>query len=201
MRTVTYGAACSLDGFITGPNDSIDWLHFSPDVMRFMKQYWATVDTVVMGRKTWEFAAKQGGSGGPGSAATYVFSRTLPELPPGINLVRSDAGDFVRQLKERPGRGICVLGGGELAGALFQAGVIDEVGINVHPVLLGSGVPLFRDAGRRVVLTLLESRVIDGGCVLSTYRVGATSRARQKTRTSHRQSTTAKRRTRRSRGH
>mgnify|MGYP003293691364 CR=1 FL=1 len=53
------------------------------------------------------------------------------------------------------------------------AGVIDEVGVNVHPVLLGSGVPLFRDPGARVPLELAESRVIDGGCVLSIYRVVA----------------------------
>jgi len=51
------------------------------------------------------------------------------------------------------------------------AGVIDEVGLNIHPVLLGSGVPLFRDAGRRIKLALQESRVLDGGCVLATYRV------------------------------
>ena len=63
------------------------------------------------------------------------------------------------------------MGGGELARALFEAGVVDEVGLNVHPVLLGSGVPLFRDAGRRIPLALAESRVIEGGCVLSTYRV------------------------------
>jgi dihydrofolate reductase len=65
------------------------------------------------------------------------------------------------------------MGGGELARSLFAAGVIDEVGLNVHPVLLGSGAPLFRDAGRRITLELAESRVIDGGCVLSTYRVVA----------------------------
>jgi hypothetical protein len=59
------------------------------------------------------------------------------------------------------------------------------VGMNTHPILLGSGVPLFRDPGRRVALELSESRVIDGGCVLSTYRVLAdakrkSSRARRK---------------------
>jgi dihydrofolate reductase len=86
--------------------------------------------------------------------------------------VSADAGAFVRDLKRRPGRGICVMGGGELARSLFAAGVIDEVGLNVHPVLLGAGVPLFHDAGR-IPLELIESRVIAGGCVLSTYRVRA----------------------------
>ena len=64
------------------------------------------------------------------------------------------------------------MGGGELACSLLEAGVVDEVGVNVHPILLGSGVPLFRDAGRRIPLELTESRTIDGGCVYVTYRVG-----------------------------
>jgi dihydrofolate reductase len=173
MRTVTYGAACSLDGFIAPLDGSMDWLHFSRDVQAFMKNYWASIDTMLMGRKTWEVAVGQGGGGGSmgGGITTYIFSRTLNSVPRGAHLVREDAGDFVRQLKEQPGKGICVMGGGELAQSLFAAGVIDEVGLNVHPILLGSGVPLFRDAGRRIALELAESRVIDGGCVLSTYRV------------------------------
>ena len=174
MRTVTYGAACSLDGFITGPDGGMDWLHFSRDVQETTAAYWATIDTVLMGRKTWDFAAAQGGGGGGGPAmagiTTYVFSRTLREVGGGARLVSGDAGEFVRELRQQPGKGICVMGGGELAESLFRAGVIDEVGLNVHPVLLGGGVPFFRDAGR-IQLELAESRVIDGGCVLSTYRV------------------------------
>lgn len=172
MRTVTYGAACSLDGFITGPDGGIDWLHFSPDVQAVMADYWKTVDTVLMGRKTWEFAAAQGGGGETSGVATYVFSRTLHSIDrPGVRLVGSDAGAFVRELKGQPGRGICVLGGGELATALLEAGLVDEVGLNIHPVLLGAGTPLFCDARRRVPLALVENRTIDGGCVLATYRV------------------------------
>jgi dihydrofolate reductase len=190
MRTVTYGAACSLDGFIAPADGSMDWLHFSRDVQEFMKTYWASIDTMLMGRKTWEFAAAQGGSGGGSmrGITTYIFSRTLTSVGRGAHLVREDAGEFVRQLKQQPGKDICVMGGGELAQSLFAAGVIDEVGLNVHPILLGSGVPFFRDAGRRIALELTESRVIDGGCVLSTYRVvgireSAPSRRRRGKRT------------------
>jgi dihydrofolate reductase len=172
MRTVTYGGACSLDGFITGPGGAMDWLHFSRDVQEVLAAYWATIDTVLMGRKTWEVAARSGGAPAMGpSIVTYVFSRTLRQAPPGVQLVADEAGEFVRKLKRRRGKGICVLGGGELARALFQADVIDEVGLNIHPVLLGSGVPAFHDAGRRVPLTLVESRVLEGGCVLATWRV------------------------------
>ena len=175
MRTVTYGAACSLDGFIAPSDGSMDWLRFSRDVQEYMATYWASIDTMLMGRKTWEVVVGQGGGGGGGGMkgiTTYIFSRTLDRVGHGAHLVKEDAGEFVRRLKEEPGKGICVMGGGELAQSLFAAGVIDEVGLNVHPILLGSGVPFFRDAGRRISLVLAESKVIDGGCVLSMYRVG-----------------------------
>jgi dihydrofolate reductase len=185
MRTVTYGAACSLDGFIAGNDGAVDWIHFSADVEQYMSEYWSTVDAVLMGRKTWEFAAAQGMGGEPGPApesgglegggipavATYVFSRTLSQAPPGTELVSSDAVDFVKTLRRRPGKGICLMGGGELAGSLFAAGAIDQVSLNVHPVLLGSGVPFFRDLKGRIGLELTESRELDGGCVLMVYRV------------------------------
>ena len=186
MRTVTYGAACSLDGFIAPSDGSMDWLHFSRDVQEYMATYWASIDTMLMGRKTWEVAVGQGGGGGGGGGTkgitTYVFSRTLDRVGHGAHLVSEDAGEFVRRLKEQPGKGICVMGGGELAQSLFAAGVIDEVGLNVHPILLGSGVPFFRDAGRRISLVLAESKVIDGGCVLSTYRVGNRESAARRSR-------------------
>jgi dihydrofolate reductase len=174
MRTVTYGAACSLDGFIAAPDGALDWLHFSRDVQEEIRRYWATIDTVLMGRKTWGVSAAHGDGGGAGGRSkitTYVFSRTLREVPRGAQLVSGDAGEFVHDLKRRPGKGICLMGGGELAQSLFAADAIDEVGLNIHPIILGSGVPFFRDAGRRIPLELAESRTIDGGCVLATYRV------------------------------
>ncbi|HWJ15520.1 MAG TPA: dihydrofolate reductase family protein [Gemmatimonadaceae bacterium] len=173
MRTVTYGAACSLDGFITGPDENIDWLHHSADANDIMRRYWKAVDTIIMGRKTYDFSLTLGGAPPmPGIKATYVFSRTRRTLEtPGMELVSSDPADFVRNLKARPGKGICLLGGGELAQPLIAAGLVDEIGLNVHPILLGSGTPLFRDAGHLVRLELTENRTIDGGCVFVNYRV------------------------------
>ena len=103
---------------------------------------------------------------------SYLFSRTLEKAPgAGVELVTSDAGGFVRALKQQPGRDILVMSGGNLASSLFEAGVIDEVGLNIHPLLLGSGTPAFLDPGARVKLALTECRQLDGGCVLVTYRV------------------------------
>ncbi len=171
MRTVTYGGACSLDGFFTAKDGALDWLHFSKDVESFMTGFWKEHDTMLFGRKTWEAAGRQGGGGSP-TMKSYVFSRTLKSIKQkGVELVTTDAGEFVRHLKDEPGKGICVMSGGNFAGSLFDAGVIDEVGLNIHPILLGSGVPAFVDPGRRVPLELKACREIDGGCVLVTYRV------------------------------
>ena len=180
MRTVIYGAACSLDGFITGPEGAMDWLHFSKDVEAVMAETWARVDTMLMGRKTYEVAAAMGGGGG-GMAGieAYVFSRTLRSVAPPAHLVSGDAGAFVRDLKAGAGKDICVMGGSTLARSLFAAGVIDEVGLNIHPVLLGTGVPFFLDAGR-ISLELREQRAISGGCVLLTYQVRPAGAARAK---------------------
>jgi len=170
MRKVTYGAACSLDLFIAGKNGEVNWLVWSDDVSKFMAEFWPTIDTILMGRKTYEDAMKRGGGPEMPGVTTYIFSRTLKEAP-GATIVSEDAGGFVRRLKAQPGKGICVMGGGELAKSLFEADVIDEYGLNIHPVLLGSGIPLLPPINRQVNLELISSQIIGGGCLLTTYRV------------------------------
>ncbi len=178
MRTVTYGGAVSLDGFLAGVDGSLDWLHFSKDVQQVMTDYWKDVDTILMGRKTYAVTAGQkSGKANSGkrkepAMRTYVFSRTLKSInEPGMELVAGDAVEFVRDLKRAPGKGICLMGGGELAQSLLAAGLVDQVGLNIHPILLGSGIPTFRDAGHRVRLRLTDSRMLEGGCILANYKV------------------------------
>jgi dihydrofolate reductase len=173
MRKVIYGGACSLDGFMAGPSGEIDWLHFSKDVQQIVASTWATADTILFGRKTWEGAAGRGDAGAMPGVKGYLFSRTLTSVPDGsgVELVRDEAGAFVRGLKALPGKDIIVMSGGNFASALLDAGVVDEVGFNVHPVLLGGGAPAFVGAGTRVPLELKECRTLDGGCVLLIYQV------------------------------
>jgi dihydrofolate reductase len=172
MRKVIYGGACSLDGYLAGRDAAIDWLHHSKDVDEIMRATWADADTILLGRKTWEFASQMGGGPQLPGVKGYVFSRTLKSLPsPGDHLVTSDAGAFVRQLKAQPGKNIIVMSGGNFATSLLREGLIDEIGLNIHPVLLGGGVPAFLDPGMRVDLELIECRQLHGGCALVTYRV------------------------------
>jgi len=182
MRIVTYGGAVSLDGFLAGAEGSIDWLYFSKDVQQVMTDYWQDLDTILMGRKTYEVSVLQRRPSAKKPAKspkrkepamrTYVFSRTLKSIDdPGVELVAADAAEFVRDLKRRPGKGICLMGGGELAQPLLAAGLVDEIGLNIHPILLGAGIPTFRDPGHRVRLTLTECRQLKGGCILANYKV------------------------------
>jgi dihydrofolate reductase len=171
MRTLLYGAACSLDGFIAGPHDEVDWLQWSDDVAAISKSVWNRVDTVLMGRKTYDVAVRMGTRAYPG-VTNYVFSRTLaPEAAPEVTVVSDDAAAYVRELKQQPGSDICLLGGGELARSLMDADLVDELGVNIQPVLLGSGIPLLPSAMRRHLLKRIESRRIAGDCVYILYRV------------------------------
>ena len=172
MRKVTFGGASSLDNYLARPDHAVDWLMWGKEAAAVMTDYWRTIDTVLMGRKTYEVARRQTGGGGYPGVASYVFSRTLGEIPAGgPTLVSDDAVGFVRELKRRDGKDICLMGGGELARSLFEAGLIDEVGLNIHPVLLGSGIPLFHTMSRQIDLELLECRPFENGCVLVKYRV------------------------------
>jgi dihydrofolate reductase len=164
--------ANSLDNCIARPDEAVDWLMWSDEVTAIMADYWKTIDTIVMGRKTYEFALRSGhGAGYPGMK-TYVHSRTLPEGGVGdVIIIRGDAAEFICVLKEQAGKDICLLGGGELARSLFEAGLIDEIGCNIHPVLLGSGIPLFHPMSRQINLELKECRPLKNGCVYVLYRV------------------------------
>jgi dihydrofolate reductase len=172
MRKVTYGGAISLDGFLAGPGEEIDWLRMSADAAKLAAESFKGVDAMLMGRKTFEFAQKMGGGPPLKGVTTYVFSGTFKQLPEGAGeLVNEDAAAFVRRMKRERGGNILVMGGGELGSALIEAGLVDEIGFSIHPILLGGGVPAFRAFSHRAALELVETRPIAEGCVLVRYRV------------------------------
>ena len=172
MRKVTFGGANSLDNFIARKDDAVDWLMWNKEVTQIMETFWKNIDTVIMGRRTWEVAEKMGGDGSYPGVKTYVFSRTLKKRnKKNLSFVSEDAADFVARLKAEEGKDICVMGGGVLAKSLFEAGLIDEVGLNIHPVLLGSGIPLFYEMPRQIDLELAKCQQLSNGCVVLTYNV------------------------------
>lgn len=173
MRKVTFGGANSFDNYFARKDHSVDWLMWSDEVTVIMKEFWKTIDTVVMGRKTYEVGLQMGwrSDAYPG-IKNYVFSRTIEnKAGSGVEIISEDAADFVRRLKIEKGKGICVMGGGLLAKSLFEADLIDEIGFNIHPVLLGSGIPVFHEMKQQIDLELIECKGLKNGCVMVTYRV------------------------------
>ena len=175
MRKVTFGGANSLDNFIARKDDSVDWLMSNDEVTEIMKDYWATIDTMVMGRRTYEVSMRMAQDVDVSmlpQVKTYVFSRTLKqENATGVEIISEDAADFVRRLKNEEGKDIIVMGGGILARSLFEADLIDEIGFNIHPVLLGSGIPLFYEMTKQIDLELVKCQELKNGCVVLTYKV------------------------------
>jgi dihydrofolate reductase len=176
MRKVTFGGANSLDNYFARKDDSVDWQMWSDEAASVMADFWKTIDTVVMGRKTFEVALRMGVGGGafPG-VQNYVFSRTMKQSPgkkvKDLEFISEDAAEFVRKLKSQEGKDICVMGGGLLAKSLFEADLIDEIGFNIHPVLLGSGIPVFHEMNRQVDLELLDCKSFKNGTLMVSYRV------------------------------
>ncbi|MDP9004623.1 MAG: dihydrofolate reductase family protein [Verrucomicrobiota bacterium] len=174
MRKLTFGGANSLDNYFARKNDAVDWLMWSDEAAAIMAKYWKTIDTMVMGRKTYEAGLKLSkGKGNPyGRMKCYVFSRTWkPRKGESVEIVSTNAVRFVRKLKKQPGKDICVMGGGELAHSLFEAKLIDEIGFNIQPVLLGAGIPLFHPMKRQIDLELLDCQRFKNGCVYVSYRL------------------------------
>ena len=183
MRKVTLGLANSLDNYIARKDGGADWLHWSKEVAELSARFMKTIDVILIGRKTYDVMLGYGQTSYPGPK-NYVFSRSKKKAAAlkktlaskkksdkNVEIVTEDATKFVGELKKKKGKGICVFGGGELAKSLFEADLIDEVVLNIHPVLLGSGIPLFHEMTRQIDLEFLDCIILKGGYLAVTYRV------------------------------
>lgn len=181
MRKVVYGGAMSLDGFIAGPNGEYDWIVHDPDID--FAAMMARFDTFLIGRKTFDAMRRMGTAGVSRGITNIVFSRTLtPEDCP-KTMLSDDAARTVTELRQQPGKDIALFGGGELFRSLLAAGLVDEVGVCVIPVLLGGGVPFLASTSDRATLTLKTHRVYEkSGCVGLEYDVVSPSSMSQSDR-------------------
>lgn len=167
MRKIRYQVACSLDGYIAGPNDEYDWIVADPDI-DFQALY-DQFDTVLMGRRTFEVAGGRETQG----MRTLVFSRSLrQEDHPQITIVSEHIKEVLDELRAQPGKDIWLFGGGELFGSLLQLGCVDTVEPAIVPVVLGGGRPLLPAPAVRRRLSLIEQRLYEkSGIVLLRYDV------------------------------
>lgn len=169
MRRVRYQVACSLDGYIAGPNGEIDWIVMDPDIDfgALLAQY----DTLLMGRRTYE--TLPGGAGGFAGMRIIVFSRTLrPGDHPGVTIVADDVVGTLERLRAEPGKDLWLFGGGGLFQSLLALDQVDTIEPAVIPVVLGAGVPMLPAPGPRQSLRLTNHTVYPRtGIVLLEYAV------------------------------
>jgi dihydrofolate reductase len=173
MRKVILGAGITLDGYIARPDGSVDYLTMTKEASALMARFFATIDTIVMGRKTLDAAvAMSGGSyKSPAAIPTYVFSRTQPPGErDGVIFTNQSPASWVRKIRARPGKHIFHMGGGELALSFLKADLIDELALGVVPILLGDGLPLFPAGFPQRDFVLVENRTYSKNSIWLAYR-------------------------------
>lgn len=171
MRRVIYSVAASLDGYIAAPDGSFDWI-VEEDAIDFAA-FTAKIDTLLMGRGTYEVMRAQDPPDPFPGMAKYVFSTTLPPEEQGVTVVAEDATGVVASLKTEPGKDMWLFGGGVFFRSLLQAGLVDAVEVAVIPVVLGDGIPLLPGPELRTRLRLRKHEAFPSGIVLLQYDVVA----------------------------
>ena len=174
-RKVILYIAMSLDGFIAGKNDEIDWLdsidHGKNDYG--YSEFTSNVDTYIVGKRTYDVVLEltEGVFQQAEQYDCYVITRTPKEPENGVTFYSSDIKDLIDQLKSRPGNNIYCDGGGKVASMLLEHNLIDEFIITVFPKLLGDGIRLFPGANMNTItLETVNSEKFDNGIVQLHYR-------------------------------
>jgi dihydrofolate reductase len=169
MRKIILQLAVSLDGLIEGPNGEYDWCFTDQDYG--MNDFYKRIDTIFMGRKTYEMslAINDNTGGGFPKIKTYVLSNTLKKLTDDSTLIGGDVAKRIGEIKKEKGKDIWLFCGASLTGFLMNEKLIDEIVLAVHPVILGSGKALFSNIKTRINLTLTDTRTYPSGLVMLTY--------------------------------
>lgn len=185
MRKLIYFIHTTADGFVVGPKGEFDWPVMGPELSDYSLELNEETDVTLYGRVTWEMMA----SFWPDAESTtdhphvvryapiwrasrkMVISRSLEESEWAEKVIGADLAADVRELKEQDGKDLLLMGGARAATSLAQLGLLDEVRICVHPVVLGGGVSLFPGLDGRLALRLLGTRTFDEGVVMHRYEV------------------------------
>jgi len=169
MRKIILFIATSLDGYIARENGSIDWLFSDQDYgySNFMKR----IDTLLIGGKTFRQMLSFNDTS-TSHLRNFVFTRSPhTDVPDYFTLVSQDIPGFTENLKkEKQGRDIWLVGGAEIISQLQRHQLIDEFIISIHPIILGRGIPLFRDIGSSQTFQMVRCQRYSTGLVQLVYR-------------------------------
>lgn len=173
MSSLRYYVAITLDGFLAREDDSFDVFAGEGGHVTDYVDFMRAQRVVLMGRRTYDVALRTGVTNPYPWLRQVVFSRTLLTSPdPNVEVVAGDPVEFVGRLKAaEPDTDLWLCGGGVVATALLDAGLLDEVIVKVSPVLLGAGIPIVGALARPVGMELSASKTHANGVVVLHYRV------------------------------
>jgi dihydrofolate reductase len=171
-RKVVLYIACSLDGYIAQPNDDLSFLSMveKPGEDYGYGAFIKTIDTVILGRKTYEWIMKHVPDFVHADKDTYVITRTARPANGNTQFYTGDLKALIANLRARPGKDIFCDGGAEIVHLLLKDNLIDEFVVSYIPVLLGAGVRLFQDGRPTLPLTLVSAQSFEKGLVQVHYK-------------------------------
>ena len=175
MRPVTLYIAASLDNFIARPDGDVSWLH-APEYSLEGEDYgyyafYQTVDTTLMGHNTFKAIAGFDVPFPYPDKTNYVFSRSGVKVDlPYVQFIAEDPIEFVTRLQADAGKGIWLIGGGQLNTLFLNHDLIDRLILTVVPITLGAGIPLFAGKGKEKAFQLEKSETFQSGLVQLWYQ-------------------------------
>ncbi len=178
MRNVVLGMQTSLDGYVATPDGKLNWAfaHFDDELNAAGIEQLIQLDTILLGRVNYtEQAAVWPHQQNPmadlmNQANKIVFSSTLQQVDwANARLATGSPAKEIAQLKQQSGKAIGVAGGARFAQSLSREGLVDVYRLTVHPVVLGSGKPLFADLARPLNLKLVDCKALASGVLVLTY--------------------------------
>lgn len=173
MRKLILYISCSLDGYIAGPNDDLSFLNpMQVEGEDYGYQAFVdSVDTVIVGRRTYDWVLGQGYDFPHADKNCYVLTAQARPQEGNLQFYQGDLQALVQRLKTEPGKHIFCDGGAQVVHQLLAARLIDEIILSVVPVLLGAGTRLFNEDRPPQLLELLSSQSYESGLVQLHYRV------------------------------
>jgi len=179
MRKIIVSMHITLDGFVAGPNGEMDWISFDDELFDFVEGFTDQADTALYGRVTyqmmdsyWPAAAEQTNASKHDvthsrwykSVTKLVVSASMSgQDKPGTQFIGEDIAKQIEQIKQQPGKDILIFGSPSVVHYLTHKGLIDDYWLFVNPVLMGQGIPMFKDITERVTLNFLQAKTFACG--------------------------------------
>lgn len=163
--------AISLDGYIARENSDISWLSVVEKTGEDYgySEFIEGIDTVIMGRKTYEKVMSFGIEFPHSDKKCYVLSRTKTGEDENVEYYSDTLEKLITNLKNTEGKDIFIDGGAEVVNEFLKNSMIDELVISIIPIFLGSGIRLFKDGRPEQILKLIDTKSFSTGLVQLTY--------------------------------